>query len=167
VQTQSEPRVGVGSVVLLFDEDDNILVAKRIKNRKYGVPGGKLEFGESPLQAAIRELWEETRIKVPSLYPLGLVASNYYPDDLEHWLAIWFYARIKHQKVSYVERDKQGKRKNFGWRWVQPKQLYKLPVMPSIIPAYEYMRKELGRGVCYGPSLANTHAAIIHTVTSK
>ena len=56
-------RSGVGIVVL--NKDNKIFVAKRIDNPKdfWQMPQGGIDKGETPLEAAYRELKEETSIK--------------------------------------------------------------------------------------------------------
>lgn len=51
--------------VMLIVKDGLILgVSRRNNKTKFGLPGGKLEPGETPLQAACREAFEETGVKV-------------------------------------------------------------------------------------------------------
>ena len=47
------------SAVVLRDADERILVVRKRGTSKYMLPGGKIEAGESPAQAAVRELLEE------------------------------------------------------------------------------------------------------------
>lgn len=49
----------VVAAVVLRDSDGRILVVRKRGTSKYMLPGGKLEAGESPAQAAVRELYEE------------------------------------------------------------------------------------------------------------
>ena len=53
------------AAVMLIIKDGRILaVSRRHDKTKFGLPGGKCEPEETPDQAAIRECWEETGIKV-------------------------------------------------------------------------------------------------------
>ena len=47
------------SAVVLRDIDGRILVVRKRGTSKYMLPGGKIEAGESPAAAAVRELHEE------------------------------------------------------------------------------------------------------------
>jgi len=49
----------VVSAVVLRDADGRILVVRKRGTSRYMLPGGKIERGESPAQAAVRELHEE------------------------------------------------------------------------------------------------------------
>ncbi|HEY9521234.1 MAG TPA: (deoxy)nucleoside triphosphate pyrophosphohydrolase, partial [Methyloceanibacter sp.] len=78
------PLVLVAACVLL-DGDGRILIAKRPEGRPlagfWEFPGGKVEFGESPEHALMRELGEELGIEIAAadLAPLTF-ASHAYPD---------------------------------------------------------------------------------------
>ena len=71
----SEPRVGVGVLVL---RDGGILLVRRRYPPyagKWSIPGGHVELGESLLDAAVRELEEETGLRGR---PLGVVNVDEY-----------------------------------------------------------------------------------------
>ncbi|GAB4583001.1 NUDIX hydrolase [Nocardia sp. IFM 10818] len=55
-------RVAVSAVVR--DAQGRILLIHRTDNSKYAIPGGGLEIGETPTQAVVREVKEETGIDV-------------------------------------------------------------------------------------------------------
>lgn len=61
---------GVGVLVM---DGNKVLCAKRHDGPWWGGPGGHIEEGESPEDAAIRETWEEFNITVKDLRPMGRV----------------------------------------------------------------------------------------------
>ena len=62
-------------------KDDKVLVTKYKEGNKkseyYDIPGGKIEEGENPEQTAIREMKEETGIKVRNLKYKGNMIVEY------------------------------------------------------------------------------------------
>lgn len=74
--TVQQPKVGVGVACFVW-KDGKFLMQQRIGSHGIGtwaVPGGHLEFGESWQQAAIREVFEETRMVISS--PEFLAVTN-------------------------------------------------------------------------------------------
>ncbi len=57
------PKV-MGACIVLERDDGRILVIRRRDGTGFGLPGGKVDAGEEPLIAAIRELYEETGVLV-------------------------------------------------------------------------------------------------------
>lgn len=51
--------------IAVFNSDGHLLVGLRKDTWKWNLPGGRIEEGEKPEQAAVRELREETGIRVP------------------------------------------------------------------------------------------------------
>ena len=47
---------------ILFNESDEVLLQRRSDNGRWGLPGGRMEIGESAEECAVRETWEETGI---------------------------------------------------------------------------------------------------------
>lgn len=56
------PLVGVTAVVL--DDDGRVLLHRRSDDGRWATPGGILEPGEQPAQAVVREVREETGVKI-------------------------------------------------------------------------------------------------------
>lgn len=101
----TEIKVGVG--VFIIDNQDRILLERRSDSGMWGLPGGRIEPGESILQAALREVKEETGLKVRitrliGVYsePLGRIVT--YPDngDVRHLVDIILEARIAEGELT-------------------------------------------------------------------
>lgn len=61
------PRVPIGAVAVVRDAEGNILLVRQTYHRegvRWAAPGGWLGRGETPQQAAVREAWEETGLRV-------------------------------------------------------------------------------------------------------
>jgi 8-oxo-dGTP pyrophosphatase MutT (NUDIX family) len=62
VDANTRVKVGVG--VCIVDSQGSILLERRSDNGMWGLPGGKVEPGESIRQTALREVKEETGLEV-------------------------------------------------------------------------------------------------------
>ena len=60
------PKFQVFSAAVIFDKDNKIMLVKSTYQRSHpwGLPGGSLEYGEAPEDAVVREVWEETSLKI-------------------------------------------------------------------------------------------------------
>jgi len=72
---------GLAVRALLTDEDGKILIIKRstdskTNSGKWELPGGKVDQGESFDQALIREVFEETNLKITLDHVIGVCEQN-------------------------------------------------------------------------------------------
>ncbi|MFA5120809.1 8-oxo-dGTP diphosphatase MutT [Zavarzinia sp.] len=112
-------RIVIVTAAVLVDPDRRILIAKRPTGKSlaglWEFPGGKLEPGESPEQALIRELDEELGITVrePCLAPLTFASHAY---EKFHLLMPVYVCRRwegvpqakEHAELAWVNRMKLG-----------------------------------------------------------
>jgi ADP-ribose pyrophosphatase YjhB (NUDIX family) len=73
VLTKSSPHSVGGTAII--NENDEILLIKRASNGKWAMPSGNLEIGESPVEGAIREAYEETGVRVKPMSLVGIYDS--------------------------------------------------------------------------------------------
>ncbi|WP_431868464.1 NUDIX hydrolase [Nocardiopsis eucommiae] len=88
------PLVGVTGVVL--DDDGRVLLHQRSDDGRWATPGGILEPGEQPAQAVVREVWEETgvRVEVDRLVSVVAQEPHTYPNgDRVQFLDLAFRCR--------------------------------------------------------------------------
>ena len=118
----------------LIDPDGRVLLAQRPAGKSmaglWEFPGGKVENGERPEDALIRELGEELGIVVrePCLAPLTF-ASHAYPDF--HLLMPLYVCR--RWEGTVVAREGQT------LAWVRPNRLRDYPMPPADEPLISHL----------------------------
>jgi 8-oxo-dGTP diphosphatase len=91
-------------------KDKKILLLHRVDGHKvWEFPGGKIEFGEHPEDAAMREAKEETGLVVKSQGIFSIV-SQVTPQNKHQ---IWFFYRC--EITSGEPRAADEDHDNFGW----------------------------------------------------
>ncbi len=74
---------------IIADKSGRVLLLHRNTKRlsQWELPGGKVEPGEQPHEAARREILEETGLAVKSL---KLVGGTAFDDNGVHWIYSWY-----------------------------------------------------------------------------
>jgi len=81
------------AVMLIINREGKILaVSRRYDSSKFGLPGGKLEEGESTSDAARRETLEETGVKVTACDLIYTRVEKKHNDSGEDFNTHCFYA---------------------------------------------------------------------------
>lgn len=113
----------------LIDGDDRVLIAQRPQGKAlaglWEFPGGKVEPGERPEAALIRELEEELAIKVaePCLAPLTFASYAY--EDFHLLMPLYVCRRWSGLAVA---------REAAALKWVHPTRLRDFPMPPADAP---------------------------------
>lgn len=126
------------SAVALIDADGRVLLAQRPSGKMmaglWEFPGGKIEPGETPEYALVRELKEELGIdtSVSCLAPLTFASHSY--DDF-HLMMPLYACRVWQGQVT----AKEGQ----DFAWVYPKDFDHYPMPPADIPLIPVLRELL------------------------
>lgn len=85
--------------IAVFDDAGRVLMVRTIEDGRWCTPGGMMEPLETPADAAVREMWEETGLHVEPTRILGVFggpdcAVEYGNGDRIAWVATLFAARV-------------------------------------------------------------------------
>ena len=100
-----QPRVGVGVFIM---KNGKFLMGQRRGSHGEGswsIPGGHLEFGETPEQTAIRETQEETGLTIENVR-FAAVTNDLFKDDNKHYVTLWMMSDWKEGEPTITEPDK-------------------------------------------------------------
>jgi 8-oxo-dGTP diphosphatase len=123
------------SAVALIDVDGRVLLAQRPEGKSmaglWEFPGGKVETGETPEAALVRELNEELGIDTweSCLAPLTFASHSY--DDF-HLLMPVFACR----KWDGIAAPQEGQK----LAWVAPNKMRNYPMPPADVPLIAMLR---------------------------
>lgn len=124
------PEAGCGAAIR--DGEGRLLLIQRLREPEagaWGLPGGKIDFGESSRDTARREIEEELGIVI-EVTRLACIAETIDKGDSRHWVAPVYEAEIISGDPRIMEPEKHG-----GWGW------FELDDLPAILTsaAMEYL----------------------------
>lgn len=99
----------------------------------WGVPAGKLDCNESPLQAAMRELFEETSITIDTTQ-IEEVGSLYIRKPEIEFIYHLFRVKLTSRPEVRISSEHED------YRWVSCDEIEVLPLMVGGKEAYTYYR---------------------------
>lgn len=107
------PKVGIG--VIILNQKGQILIGKRQGSHApyFSIPGGHLELGETFEEAAIKEILEETGLKISN--PEVICVTNNletYKNEGKHYISITLLVKEFEGAPRIMEPEKCEK-----WLW--------------------------------------------------
>ncbi|AXE65200.1 NUDIX family NudH subfamily hydrolase [Hyphomonas polymorpha PS728] len=106
--------VEAGCGAAIVDAEGRLLLIQRLRQPEagaWGLPGGKIDFGERAEDTARREIQEELGIVI-EITGLACIAETIDAGDGRHWVAPVYAARIVSGAPEVMEPEKHG-----GWGW--------------------------------------------------
>lgn len=125
---EKEKQPLVALLMVVFDNQNNILLYERLKEPFYGYfgfPGAKLKFGEEILTGAARELQEETNLTA-DLKVAGLMNYNTYNNDKLLYHHTHFVIVGENPKGDLKREDREGK-----FEWISKEEFLKKKLFPD------------------------------------
>lgn len=104
LQKDRRPKIGVGVFVI---KDSNILMLKRKGSHGEGtwsIPGGHLEFSETPEETAKREVLEETGILIKNIRR-GPYTNDLFEKEDKHYITLFMLSDYKSGEAEVKEVD--------------------------------------------------------------
>jgi len=89
---------------IIKNDEGKVLLLHRstAKRVQWEIPGGKVEVGEAPEQAAVREIAEELGVTVQVI---GRIGSKNFEQEGEHYEYDWFAAEIAEGEPRLAEPE--------------------------------------------------------------
>jgi 8-oxo-dGTP diphosphatase len=133
------PRIGVGVFV---EKNDKWLLGHRIGSHgehTWSLPGGHLEFGETPTQCAIRETHEETNLIISDLTQ-GPWTNDFFEQENKHYVTLFMFAGHFQGQAKVMEPNKC-----VAWQWFDKNDLPK----PLFLPLQNFLKTQHQHDAAY------------------
>lgn len=135
--SEKQARIGVGVFII---KDGKFLMGRRRNahgDGTWSIPGGHLEFGETPEETAQREVLEETGVSIKGVR-FGALTNDIFREDDKHYVTIWMLSEWADGQPVITEPDKYI---DMGW--------YDLDSLPSplFLPWNQLLKSEFIDGI--------------------
>jgi len=112
-----------GSAVILKNKAGLILMQQRkYPYGKWALPGGLMELGESTVETAIREVYEETSVTIKNLTLLGVYSGKEYLCSAENGDE-WYVVTTAYITDNYEGEVVVNDDESIAFEWIDPNYL--------------------------------------------
>ena len=124
----------------VLDDDGRLLLVRRADTRNWELPGGKIELGESSVDAVVREVREESGIRInvnglSGVYTDPAHIMVYATGEVRQQFALCFHAR------PLSGRPRPDHNETIDAAWYRRDELPQLTIHPSITLRIEHALK--------------------------
>jgi 8-oxo-dGTP diphosphatase len=134
MSTETKPVVLVAAVALV-DADGRVLIAQRPAGKQmaglWEFPGGKVEAGETPEAALIRELKEELGIDITAACLAPFTFASHAYERFHLLMPLYVCRRWQGTPVAH---------EHAALKWVRPLSLADYPMPPADVPLVAMLR---------------------------
>ena len=114
------------TLIFIFYKKEILLIKHNLKNKigfgKWNGIGGHIEKGENPIQAATREVREETGLEIPKL---NLKFITIVPETDDYGVCLFIFTGVSKTKQTLESHEGQLK-------WLNINELNRYPIMEDL-----------------------------------
>lgn len=130
------------NMCMVYDDDGNILVQNRTEKSWPGIafPGGHIEANESFVESVIREVWEETGLKISDPQLCGL--KQWYTENDDRYIVMLFKTN---KYTGTVRSSEEGE-----IFWIKKSDIHKYKLANDFdVTLKVFLSDELNEQYCY------------------
>lgn len=152
---KEKKKVGAGFGVIIEKADGPILMGMRHPDPdkadsafrsagEWSLPGGKMEWGETFEEGAVREVLEETGIQISGPEAVEVISVHNFMNEHAHFMTVGMLVREAAGATGDAWEDARVMEPDeiVEWKWVDPRNLPQPLYFPSVGVIENYLEKK-------------------------